>query len=44
MVEKEIEEGKLQVIRPLDFAVPEIVSYCVYRRGNALAEQFLGGI
>ena len=41
MAEKEIEEGKLQIIRPLDFSVPEIVSYCVYRRGNALAEQFL---
>ena len=41
MAEKEIEEEKLQIIRPLDFSVPEIVSYCVYRRGNALAEQFL---
>ena len=31
----------LAVIRPIDFSVPEIVSYCVYRRGNGLAESLL---
>lgn len=42
MAEKEIKEGRLEVIRPLDFAVPEITSYCAYKRGNALAEAFAG--
>ncbi len=41
MVEKEIGQGKLAVIRPIDFSVPEIVSYCVYRRGNGVAESLL---
>ena len=38
MAEKEIAAGRLEVIRPLDFTVPEIVSYCSFRRGSALAE------
>ena len=43
MAEKEIKAGKLEIIKPLDFAVPEITSYCAYKRGNALAESLLGG-
>ena len=43
MAERELKEGKLEVIRPLDFAVPELVSYCAFRRGNALAEALLAG-
>lgn len=43
MVEREVQEGRLEVIRPLDFAVPELVSYCAFRRGNALAEALLAG-
>ena len=42
MAEGLIAAGRLEEIKPLDFTVPEIVSYCVYRRGNALAEE-LGG-
>ena len=42
MAEKEIKAGKLEIIRPLDFTVPEIVSCCSYRRGNDLAETLLG--
>lgn len=42
MVEEQVRAGKLQVIRPLDFAVPELVSYCAYRRGDALAEELSG--
>ena len=41
MAERELKEGKLEAIRPLDFAVPELVSYCAFRRGNALAEALL---
>ncbi len=41
MAERELKAGKLEVIRPLDFAVPELVSYCAFRRGNALAEALL---
>ena len=41
MAERELKEGKLEVIRPLDFAVPELISYCAFRRGNALAEALL---
>ena len=43
MAERELKEGKLEVIRLLDFAVPELVSYCAFRRGNALAEALLAG-
>ena len=43
MAERELKEGKLEVIRPLDFAVPDLVSYCAFRRGNALAEALLAG-
>ena len=43
MAERELKEGKLEVIRPLDFAVPELVSYCAFRRGNVLAEALLAG-
>ena len=43
MAERELKEGKLEAIRPLDFAVPELVSYCAFRRGNALAEALLAG-
>ncbi len=43
MAEKAISAGKLEVIRPLDFALPEIVSYCTYRTGDALAESLLAG-
>lgn len=43
MAERELKEGKLEVIRPLDFAVPELISYCAFRRGNALAEALLAG-
>lgn len=39
MAERLIAVGRLEEIKPLDFTVPEIVSYCVYRRGNALAEE-----
>ena len=39
MAEGLIAAGRLEEIKPLDFTVPEIVSYCVYRRGNALAEE-----
>ena len=41
MAERGLKEGKLEAIRPLDFAVPELVSYCAFRRGNALAEALL---
>ena len=41
MAERELKEGKLEAIRPLDFVVPELVSYCAFRRGNALAEALL---
>ena len=41
MAESELKEGKLEAIRPLDFAVPELISYCAFRRGNALAEALL---
>ena len=41
MAERELKEGKLEAIRPLDFAVPELVSYCAFHRGNALAEALL---
>ncbi|HIX50913.1 MAG TPA: LysR family transcriptional regulator [Candidatus Borkfalkia faecavium] len=43
MAERELKEGKLEAIRPLDFAVPELISYCAFRRGNALAEALLAG-
>ena len=43
MAERELKTGKLEVIRPLDFAVPELISYCAFRRGNALAEALLAG-
>lgn len=43
MAERELKEEKLEVIRPLDFAVPELISYCAFRRGNALAEALLAG-
>lgn len=43
MAERELKAGRLEVIRPLDFAVPELVSYCAFRRGNALAEALLAG-
>ena len=42
MAEKDISAGRLEIIRPLDFSVPEIVSYCSYRKGNALAEALIG--
>ena len=41
MAERELKAGKLEAIRPLDFAVPELISYCAFRRGNALAEALL---
>lgn len=41
MAERELKEGKLEAIRPLDFVVPELISYCAFRRGNALAEALL---
>lgn len=44
MAGKEIASGALEVIRPLDFTVPEVVSYCVCRRGNELAESLLGSL
>ena len=43
MAERELKAGKLEIIRPLDFAVPELISYCAFRRGNALAEALLAG-
>lgn len=43
MAERAIRAGELETIRPLDFTVPEIVSYCSYRKGNALAEQLVQG-
>ena len=43
MAERELKEGKLEAIRPLDFGVPELISYCAFRRGNALAEALLAG-
>ena len=41
MAERELKAGKLEIIRPLDFVVPELISYCAFRRGNALAEALL---
>ena len=41
MAERELKAGKLEAIRPLDFVVPELISYCAFRRGNALAEALL---
>lgn len=38
MAQREIAAGRLEIVRPLDFAVPELVCYRTYRRGNALAE------
>ena len=43
MAERELKAGKLEIIRPLDFVVPELISYCAFRRGNALAEALLAG-
>lgn len=42
MAEADIAAGRLEIIRPIDFSVPEIVSYCSYRKGNALAEALIG--
>ena len=39
MVEEYVQAGRLQVVRPLDFAVPELISYCAYRRGDSLSEE-----
>ena len=43
MAERELKEGKLEAIRPPDFAVPELISYCALRRGHALAAALLAG-
>ena len=43
MAAAHIASGRLQVVRPLDFAVPELVCYRTQRRGNALAEAFARG-
>lgn len=43
MAEKEIAEGRLEIVRPLDFSVPEIVCHCSYRAGNRLAERLAVG-
>lgn len=43
MAEKLILSGALEIVRPLDFSVPEIVSYCTYRKGDELAEELLYG-
>lgn len=43
MAEEDIAAGRLEVIRPLDFTVPDIISYCTYRRGDTLAESLLEG-
>ena len=41
MAENRIAAGALERIRLLDFSTPELVSYCSYKKGNALAELFL---
>ena len=41
MAEKEIAAGRLEIIRPLDFAVPELISYCSYKKGNPVAEMLI---
>ena len=38
MAGNEIKAGKLEMIKPLDFTVPELISYCSYKKGNPLAE------
>lgn len=40
MAESEIKSGQLEIIRTLDFSVPELISYCTYKKGNPLAEAF----
>ena len=41
MAEKELASGELEIVRPLDFTAPALVSYCAYKKGSALAERFL---
>lgn len=43
MVEPELAAGRLTVVETLGFAAPELVCYCSYRKGDALAEELLGG-
>lgn len=44
MAEEDIKAGRLQIIKPLDFAVPEISVYCAYGRGNSLAEALIASL
>ena len=41
MAERKIVSGELQIIKPLDFTVPEIVSYCSYFKNNESAADFV---
>lgn len=41
MAEKELAAGELEEVRLVGFSAPEIVSYCSYKKGNALAERLL---
>ena len=41
MAEKELAAGELEEVRLIGFSAPEIVSYCSYKKGNALAERLL---
>ena len=38
MAEKEIAAGELEIVPTLDFSLPELVSYCAFRKGDPLAE------
>lgn len=41
MAEKELAAGELEEVRLVGFSAPEIVSYCSYKKGNALVERLL---
>lgn len=41
MAEREISAGELEIVQPVGFSAPEIVSYCSYKKGCEAAEHFL---
>ena len=41
MAEREISAGELEIVQPVGFPAPEIVSYCSYKKGCEAAEHFL---
>ena len=41
MAEREISAGELEIVQPVGFSAPEVVSYCSYKKGCEAAEHFL---